>query len=304
MRILLLGANGQVGSELRRVLHHHEILAATRPLFDITDPSIGDKIVECKPQLVLHCAAFTKVDDAETNPDLAFNVNTRGTKWVARAAAKARARLVYLSTDYVFDGKKHDPYTESDAVNPLNIYGRSKLFGEQEALAACPRTLIVRTSWVYGMQGHNFVKTILNHSAQSPELRVVSDQRGSPTYAYDLAIVIGNLIDRGVDGLIHAGGEGSCSWYELACAIVQSVQPFCRVLPISSDELGRPAARPLFSALSPSRLHLYDLHLPPWQDGLRKFIAEYLATQPYPPRESAPLTKVISTEPSRNTTEL
>lgn len=294
VRILLLGANGQVGSELRHVLRHHEVLAATRPLFDITDPSIEDKIVECKPQLVLHSAAFTKVDDAETNVDLAMNVNARGTMWVARGAAKARARLVYLSTDYVFDGKKSDPYTESDAVNPLNIYGRSKLLGEQEALAACPRTLIVRTSWVYGIHGHNFVKTILKLSAQAPELRVVSDQRGSPTYAYDLAVIIGSLIDRGVNGLIHAGGEGMCSWYELACAIVKSVQHSCRVVPISTDESGRPAVRPLFSALSPSRLHLYDLHLPPWQDGLRRFIAEYLAAQADSPHRSVPLSGEIS----------
>ncbi|HKN85620.1 MAG TPA: dTDP-4-dehydrorhamnose reductase [Nitrospiraceae bacterium] len=283
MRILLLGANGQVGSELQRVLRHHEILAATRPLFDITDPSIEDKIVQWNPQVVLHSAAFTKVDDAETNPDLAFDINVTGTMWVARGAAKARARLVYLSTDYVFDGKKQDPYTESDAVNPLNTYGRSKLLGEQEALAACPRTLIVRTSWVYGMHGHNFVKTILKLSAQSSELRVVSDQRGSPTYAYDLAVVIGSLIDRGVNGVIHAGGEGICSWYELACTIVQLVQHSCRVLPITSHESGRPAARPPFSALSPSRLHRYDLHLPPWQDGLRRFVAEYLAAQPDSP---------------------
>lgn len=289
MRILLLGANGQVGSELRRVLRHHEVLAATRPLFDITDPSIEDKIAECKPQLVLHTAAFTKVDDAETHADLAINVNAKGTMWVARGAARARARLVYLSTDYVFDGQKSDPYTESDAVHPLNAYGRSKLLGEQEALAACPRTLIVRTSWVYGMHGHNFVKTILNLSAQSRELRVVSDQRGSPTYAYDLAVVIGSLIDKGVNGLIHAGGEGVCSWYELACAIVQFAGHSTSVIPISTAESGRPAPRPPFSALSPSRLHLHDVHLPPWQDGLRRFIAEYLATQGGPAHQPASL---------------
>lgn len=296
MRILLLGANGQVGSELRRVLRHHEVLAATRPLFDITDPSIEDKIAECKPQLVLHTAAFTKVDDAEAHADLAVNVNAKGTMWVARGAARARARLVYLSTDYVFDGQKSDPYTESDAVHPLNAYGRSKLLGEQEALAACPRTLIVRTSWVYGMHGHNFVKTILNLSAQSRELRVVSDQRGSPTYAYDLAVVIGSLIDKGVNGLIHAGGEGVCSWYELACAIVQFAGHSTSVIPISTAESGRPAPRPPFSALSPSRLHLHDVHLPPWQDGLRRFIAEYLATQGEPAHQPASLGGEISSK--------
>lgn len=279
MRILLLGANGQLGSALRRVLRYHDVVAATRPSFDITDPSIEDKIVACKPQLVIHSAAFTKVDDAEANPELAMNVNGRGTKWVAQGAVRARARLIYLSTDYVFDGTQREPYTENDPVNPVNVYGRSKLMGEQEALAACPGTLVVRTSWVYGAQGHNFVKTIIKLSSQMPELRVVDDQRGSPTYAYDLAVAIAGLIDRGVSGIIHAGGEGICSWYDFAGAIVASLGHSCRLIPISTAESGRPAARPLFSALSTSRLHLYGLTLPPWQDGLSRFLDEYLAAQ-------------------------
>ena len=175
MRILLLGANGQLGSELQRVLQHHDVVAATRPAFDVADPSIEAKIVACKPQLVIHSAAFTKVDDAEANPELAMRVNADGTKWVARGTARAKARLIYVSTDYVFDGTQNEPYTETDAVNPLNIYGRSKLRGEQEALAECPRSLNVRTSWVYGAHGHNFVKTILKLSLQIPELRVVDE---------------------------------------------------------------------------------------------------------------------------------
>jgi dTDP-4-dehydrorhamnose reductase len=279
VRILLIGANGQVGSELRRVLAHRDVISATRPTFDITHPSIEDKIVECKPQLVIHTAAFTKVDDAETNPDLAINVNAWGTKWVARGTAKAKAKLIYLSTDYVFDGTQSEPYTENDPVNPLNVYGRSKLMGEHEALAACPRTLIVRTSWVYGIHGHNFVKTILKLSAQIPELRVVDDQRGSPTYAYDLAVVLAGLIDRGVSGIIHASGEGVCSWYEFAQAILECTRHPCRLIPISTAESDRPAPRPSFSALSASRLHLYGLALPPWQEGLRRFLAEYLGAQ-------------------------
>lgn len=275
MRILLLGANGQLGSELRRVLQHHDVVAATRPVFDITDPSVEDKIVASKPQLVIHSAAFTKVDDAEANPDLAMRVNADGTKWVARGTARAKARLIYVSTDYVFDGTQSEPYTETDPVNPLNVYGRSKLRGEQEALAECPRSLIVRTSWVYGVHGNNFVKTILKLSRQMPELRVVDDQRGSPTYAYDLAVAIEALIDKGVSGIIHAGGEGYCSWYDFAGEIIRSAGHSCRLVPISTGESGRPAPRPPFSALSTSRLHLHGLTLPPWRDGLERFVDEY-----------------------------
>jgi dTDP-4-dehydrorhamnose reductase len=279
VRILLLGANGQLGSELQRVLQHHDVVAATRPAFDVADPSIENNIVACKPQLVIHCAAFTKVDDAEANPELAMRVNADGTKWVARGTARAKARLIYVSTDYVFDGTQNEPYTETDAVNPLNVYGRSKLRGEQEALAECPRSLIVRTSWVYGAHGHNFVKTILKLSLQMPELRVVDDQRGSPTYAYDLAVAIEALINKGVSGIIHAGGEGFCSWYDFAEAIVRSAGHSCRVTPISTGESRRPAARPPFSALATSRLHLYGLTLPPWRDGLERFLDEYRQEQ-------------------------
>lgn len=274
MRILLLGANGQLGFELRRVLERHDVVAATRSTFDIADPSIEEKIVACKPQVVIHSAAFTKVDDAEANPELAMRVNSDGTKWVARGTARAKARLVYISTDYVFDGTQSEPYKETDRTNPLNVYGRSKLKGEQEAFAECPRSLIVRTSWVYGAHGHNFVNTILKLSLQMPELRVVNDQHGSPTYAYDLAVAIEALIYRGVSGLIHAGGEGFCSWYDFACEIIRLAGRSCQVIPIATSESGRLAARPPFSALSTSRLHLYGLTLPPWRDGLERFIDE------------------------------
>lgn len=279
MRILLLGANGQVGSELRRVLRYHDVVAATRPGFDITGPSIEDKIVACKPQLVIHSAAFTKVDDAEANPELAMTVNGRGTKWVAQGAVRARARLIYLSTDYVFDGTQSEPYTENDPVNPVNVYGRSKLMGEKEALAACPRTLVVRTSWVYGIHGHNFVKTILKLCSTQSELRVVNDQFGSPTYARDLAVVTAGLIEKDAVGIIHAAGEGACSWYDFAGAILDLTGQTCRLVPISTAESNRPAPRPHYSVLATSRLRLHQLSLPPWRNGLQRFLDEYRAEQ-------------------------
>src|SRR5712691_13329348 len=204
MRILVTGAKGQLGQELQRVLRGEEVIATDRPEYELTDPMLGEKIAAQRPDLVIHTAAYTDVDGCERDPDTAFQVNAQGTRRVAEGAAKANARLIYISTDYVFDGKKLEPYTERDPVNPLNVYGRSKLIGEQEALKACPSVLIVRTSWLYGAHGKNFVKTILQLAATRPEIRVVDDQRGSPTYARDLASEISELIRRGIIGVVHA----------------------------------------------------------------------------------------------------
>jgi len=185
--------------------------------------------------------------------------------------------LIYISTDYVFDGKKTEPYTERDPVNPLNVYGLSKLLGEQEALTVCQETLIVRTSWLYGAIGKNFVKTILQLAATRPEIKVVNDQRGSPTYARDLAGAISRLIRLDVRGLVHAGGEGECTWYEFAVAIIQEAGSDCRLVPISTAESGRLAVRPSYSVLSTALLRQYGLSLLPWRTGLQCFIADQTA---------------------------
>src|SRR5438445_10483129 len=210
MRILVTGAKGQLGQELQRVLTGEDVIAADRPDYELTDPKLGDKIASIRPNLVIHTAGHTDVDGCERDPEIAFAVNAQGTRRVAEGAAKANARLIYISTDYVFDGKKTEPYTERDPVNPLNVYGRSKLAGEEAAVKGCRRTLVLRTSWLYGVHGKNFVKTILSLSGTQSEVRVVDDQRGSPTYAQHLAQVIAGLIRSDVTGVIHAGGEGGC----------------------------------------------------------------------------------------------
>lgn len=275
MRILLTGANGQLGFELQRVLIGEDLIPVDQPDYELMDPALADKIAAVRPHLVIHTAAYTDVDGCERDPDTAFRVNAVGTRRVAEGAAKANARLVYISTDYVFDGKKDTPYTERDGVNPLTVYGRSKLMGEQEALKACPSALIVRTSWLYGVRGKNFVKTILQLAATRPEIRVVNDQKGSPTYARDLAGVIVALIRREADGVVHAGGEGECTWYELACAIIQEARYTCRVIPISTAESGRLAMRPFYSVLATTLLRQKGLHLLPWRMGVQRFMADH-----------------------------
>ncbi|HZC82303.1 MAG TPA: dTDP-4-dehydrorhamnose reductase, partial [Nitrospiraceae bacterium] len=235
---------------------------------------LSAKIAATHPDLVIHASGYTDVDGCERNPDTAFQINAIGTRYVAAGAAKANAKLLYLSTDYVFDGLKTAPYTERDPVNPLNVYGRSKLAGEEEALKSSRRTLVLRTSWLYGVHGKNFVKTILSLAVTQPEVRVVDDQRGSPTYARHLAQVIAGLIRSDVMGVIHAGGEGECSRYEFAKAILQEAGLGCRVVPISTAESGRLASRPSYSALSTAFLHQYGLSLPPWREGVRQFLAD------------------------------
>src|SRR5438445_6323576 len=203
MRILVTGAKGQLGQELQRVLRVEEVIAANQPEYELTDPMLGENIAAQRPDLVIHTAAYTDVDGCERNPESAFAVNAQGTRRVAEGAAKANARLIYLSTDFVFDGKKTEPYTERDPVNPLNVYGRSKLAGEEEAVKGCHRTLVLRTSWLYGVHGKNFVKIILSLAGTQPEIRVVEDQRGSPKYALQLAHVIAGLIRSDVTVLIN-----------------------------------------------------------------------------------------------------
>jgi dTDP-4-dehydrorhamnose reductase len=274
MRILVTGAKGQLGQELQRVLHAEDVTATDQPEYALTDPMLGEKIAAQRPDLVIHAAAYTDVDGCERNPDMAFQINAIGTRYVAEGAAKAGAKLLYLSTDYVCDGRKTVPYTERDPVNPLSVYGRSKLAGEEEALKGCRRTLVLRTSWLYGVQGKNFVKTILNLAVTQPEVRVVDDQRGSPTYARHLAQVIAGLLRSDVTGVIHAGGEGECSWCEFAKAILQEAGLGCRVVPISTAESDRLARRPPYSALSTAFLRQYGLSLPPWREGIRQFLVD------------------------------
>jgi dTDP-4-dehydrorhamnose reductase len=274
MRVLLTGANGQLGLELRRVLAGEELILMDQPDHELTDPGIGEQVAAQQPNIVIHAGACTDVEACERDAEMAFRINAEGTRRVAEGAAKAGARLVYLSTDYVFDGMKTEPYVEPDPVNPLNAYGRSKLCGEAEARAICPNALIVRTSWLYSAYGKNFANTILKLSSTQTEIPVVRDQRGSPTYARDLAGMIVELIRRKIAGLIHVGGEGEASWHEFAEAILRMAASPTRAVAISTDRAGRLAARPRYSVLSTGLLRENGLTLPPWRDGLKRFMAD------------------------------
>ena len=280
MRILITGANGQLGRELQRALSSHDLILADQPEFELTDPQMTGKIISLQPEVCVHAAAYTDVDGCERDPQRAVQVNADGAALVAEAAAQIGAYLVYVSTDYVFDGKKTEPYTETDVPNPINAYGRSKWLGEQVILSRCAGALIIRTSWLYGRHGRNFVKTILDVAKIRGEVRVVSDQYGSPTYARELAGVIGQLVQQRHHGVLHAGGTGSCSWYEFAAAILDEAKIPCRNIPISTAESGREAKRPPYSVLSSARLNSYGLSLSGWQEALKHFMNEYLPSPP------------------------
>ena len=272
MRILITGANGQLGWELQRTFASHELMSMDLPIFDLTKPSCEEQVSSAQPDVVIHAAAYTNVDSAERQPDLAMAVNAQGTEWVARGAAQAKARLIYISTDYVFDGLKRTPYLEGDRANPLNLYGKSKLEGERRALLHCPNALVVRTSWLYGAHGKNFVKTMMRLAKEQPELRVVADQRGCPTYAADLAEALVQVLTLDLRGIVHATGAGDCTWYELASAIVSAMERQTPVHPITTGEAGRRAARPGYSVLANFVLKQSGITLPHWRNSLVQFV--------------------------------
>ena len=272
MRILITGANGQLGCDLQRALASHELILMDLPTFDLTKSSCEEQVASAQPDLVIHAAAYTDVDGAEHQPDLAMAVNAQGTEWVARGAARAKARLTYISTDYVFDGAKRTPYLENDPPNPLNAYGKSKMEGERRALVHCPNALVVRTSWLYGTHGKNFVNTVMRLAMEQPELRVVADQRGCPTNAADLAQSLAKMLTLDIRGIVHATGTGDCTWYELASVIVSAMRRQTPIHPITTTEAGRRAARPSYSVLANCVLKQSGITLPHWRDSLVQFV--------------------------------
>jgi dTDP-4-dehydrorhamnose reductase len=251
----LTGAGGQLGRALSEAFAGHELVALSHKDWDVTRPPPP----VLAPDLVLHAAAWTDVDGAEADPQGAAAVNVGGTQNVASLGAP----LVYYSTDYVFDGRKREPYVESDGPNPLSAYGRSKLHGEA---AAGERAWILRSSWLFGPTGHNFVRTMLRLGRELDEVAVVDDQRGSPTYVGHLAEATRALLGS-PHGLYHVAAEGNCTWAELAEAIFEEAALRCRVRRISTAELGRPAPRPAYSVLRSEKPETPVL--PNWRQGLR-----------------------------------
>jgi dTDP-4-dehydrorhamnose reductase len=223
-----------------------------------------------KIDFVLHAAAYTKVDDAETNEDLAFLINAKGAKNVAIASNKKLVPMIYISTDYVFDGEKGAPYLPSDKTNPLNIYGTSKLMGEENVKKENPKHYIVRTSWLYGKNGKNFVDTMIGLSKTQNSIKVVNDQFGCPTWTIDLADGVKNLIEKNMPfGTYHLCGGGASSWFEFAKKIFEILKIEIEVIPVATAEFPRPAKRPKFSAMENSDA------LAGWEDGLRKYLFFY-----------------------------
>ncbi|MEM2097667.1 MAG: dTDP-4-dehydrorhamnose reductase [Methanothrix sp.] len=277
MRILIFGAEGQLGSELRRVLGaHHDLVPLSHREADITDLNRLMILTErINPDVVINSAAYTDVDGCESDRDKAFLVNAIGARNAAIAARRAKARIVHISTDYVFDGGKDGAYAEYDLPNPINVYGWSKLLGERMVAEQNPDSYILRVAWLYGPEGRNFVKTMISLAKAKDEIRVVNDQRGTPTFAGDVAEQIDMLIGTDSYGLYHCTSQGSCTWYEFAVEIFRLIGADIRVVPVSSSEFPRPARRPRNSVLDNLLLRVQGMDIMPhWRDSLRDHIDE------------------------------
>jgi dTDP-4-dehydrorhamnose reductase len=251
----------------------HDVVGYGRAELDVTNAEAVARRLELeRPDVVINCAAWTDVDGAESAEEAAFAINGKGAGNLAAAAGEIEARILHVSTDYVFDGAKGAPYVESDQPAPLSAYGRTKLAGEEAVAAANKRHFIVRSAGLYGLGGRNFVDTMLRLSERQNEVTVVRDQVGSPTYTWHLAYGIVRLIEGIEYGIYHMAAVGQCSWYEFAREIFEQAKVECKVLSITTEEFGAAAPRPAFSALVSQREHA--IRLPSWQDGLAGFLAQ------------------------------
>ncbi len=281
MRILVTGVAGQLGYDICRELKergYKDILGIDRNELDITDEVAVNKFIgEYKPDVVMHNAAWTAVDKAEEMEDACYAVNVLGTKYIAEAAQKVGAKLVYISTDYVFSGEGENFFEVDDEKAPLSVYGKTKYQGELEA-QKCDKHFIVRISWVFGINGKNFVKTMLTLAETKTELNVVCDQIGSPTYTYDLSKLLCDMIETDKYGVYHATNEGICSWYEFACKIFEVAGVDMKVNPVKTSEYpAAKAPRPLNSRMSKSALDKAGFNrLPSWESALDRYIKNEL----------------------------
>jgi dTDP-4-dehydrorhamnose reductase len=277
MRIVVTGAGGQLGKEIINWPNKEssiEIIGLTRAELDIINKDRCVNVLESlKPDIIIHCAAYTAVDQAESDSGNAFLVNRDGTRNVAIAAQRIGCKLCYISTDYVFDGRGVVPYNTDSSTNPQTIYGKSKLAGELAVRELVERYYIVRTSWVFGKYGANFVETMLRISAEKDSIKVVSDQIGAPTYTFDLAEFLLKLVESESYGTFHVSNAGVCSWYEFAKTIFEYSGAKISVFPCSTEEFPRPAPRPLYSVMSPKSIEGAGLSkLRPWQEALQHYL--------------------------------
>jgi len=275
MKVLVTGAGGMLGRDvvLAAANAGHEVVGLGRLELDVTSAeAVTAKFELERPDVAINCAAWTDVDGAEEAEEAAMAVNGQGAGNVAAAAAAVGASVVYVSSDYVFDGAKADPYVETDQPAPLSAYGRTKLAGEEATAAANKRHFVVRSSWLFGTGGSNFVETMLRLASTQNEVLVVRDQVGSPTYTWHLAYGLVRLIEGVEFGIHHMAAAGACSWYDFAREIFEQAKVECRVLSATTDMLGRPAPRPPYSVLTSQRKHAIEL--PSWQDGLAGYLAQ------------------------------
>ena len=277
MKLLITGAYGQLGNEMRVALErypHLESIFTDVDTLDITDKNAVDAFVALhKPNVLINCAAYTAVDKAEDDLALCYKINCDAVRNLGEVAQAHGMTVIHVSTDYVFDGTNHIPYTEDMAVSPTNVYGKSKLAGERELRKACPGAIIIRTSWLYSGFGNNFVKTMLRLGSERSQLKVIFDQIGTPTYAADLADSMLQIIDSGkfVPGIYHFSNEGVCSWYDFTKMIFKLANVECEVLPIESKDYAVRTPRPHYSVLNKSKLKsTYNQTIPYWMDGLER----------------------------------
>lgn len=283
MKIVVTGANGQLGRSIRRLSVEHRELDFIFTDIDSLDIGNRDAVLafaETHPvDFIVNCAAYTAVDKAEEEEEQCRRINTDAVAYLGEAAQHIGARILHVSTDYVFGGDSYMPYQESDSVSPTSVYGRTKLAGEKALSAVCPDAIIVRTAWLYSEYGHNFMKTMLRLGAERPEIRVVNDQIGSPTYAGDLAEAILSLLEKERQGeqnsgIYHYTNEGVCSWYDFAHSIIRIARLPAKVIPIPTREYPTAAKRPAYSVLSKEKIKReYHWVIPHWEDSLRKCLA-------------------------------
>jgi dTDP-4-dehydrorhamnose reductase len=284
MKILITGANGQLGSEIRELVPMDVDLDTAFTDFDTLDitnqEAVFNYIDEFDPEYIINCAAYTAVDQAEKEISEAYQLNAYGPENLAKACARSGARLIHISTDYVYDGMAYQPYTEDVKPNPQSIYGESKLKGEENVVTTCPSALIIRTSWLYSPYGNNFVKTMIRLGTERDLLKVVFDQVGTPTYARDLASVIIGIVKKSATddtmwkpGIYHYSNEGVCSWYDFAVGIHHLAGISCQTEPIESKDFPTLAKRPYYSVLNKSKIKsAFGIKIPYWRQSLHDCI--------------------------------
>lgn len=279
MRVLVTGIRGQLGHDVLNELKKrgHDAVGVNSEEMDITDADmVREVMLRERPEAVIHCAAYTAVDNAEDNVEICRKVNVDGTAYIANMCRELDARMLYVSTDYVFSGDSERPWEPEDKTNPLNVYGQTKYEGELAVQKCLEKYFIVRISWVFGVNGSNFVKTMLRLGKERGAVSVVNDQIGSPTYTYDLAILMADMIESDKYGIYHASGEGLCSWYEFAQEIFREAgMDEVKVTPVDSAAFPTKAKRPKNSRMNKDKLKANGFSLlPAWQDALRRYLLE------------------------------